>query len=142
VQANLGVAKLLVGALQQRGLSEAAAKQRIWMVDSKGLITTDRPDLSPQKAEFAQDLSRLSNRGAYSSGSGSTSSSRRRPSKPETVQQLASIVQAVQPTALIGAAAVAGAFGQPVLGALVQVGGGRGREGGHVSLRRLAGQDQ
>jgi malic enzyme len=126
-QANLGVAKLLVRALQQRGLSEAAAKQRIWMVDSKGLITTDRPDLSPQKAEFAQDPACIRNRGAYSNSSSSgTGSSRRRPSKSQTVQQLAGIVQAVQPTALIGAAAVAGAFGQPVLEALVQVVGKKG----------------
>jgi malic enzyme len=55
----LGVAELLVRALQKRGLSEAAAVSRIWMVDSKGLITADRPNLTPQKAAFAQDPSRL-----------------------------------------------------------------------------------
>lgn len=115
-------------ALQQRGLSEAAAKASIWMVDSKGLILTDRPSLTPEKAAFAQDPSRVRVRlSAYSSSSGSSgssnnSSSRRRPSKAEVIQQLTGIVEAVQPTALIGAAAVGGAFGQPVLGALLKVG--------------------
>lgn len=129
------MAQLLVGALRKRGLSEAAAKARIWMVDSKGLITTDRPGLTPQKAAFAQDTSRLnarlssfsSSNGRSSIGSngssksGSGSGSRKRPSKEEVIQQLSSIVEAVQPTALIGAAAVGGAFGRPVLEALMKV---------------------
>lgn len=115
------MAQLLVRALQQRGLSEAAARERIWMVDSKGLITTDRSDLSPQKAQFARDPSRLGASWRSGGSSGGDGSGRRRPSKAETMQQLAGIVQAVQPTALIGAAAVAGAFGQAVLEALVQV---------------------
>lgn len=129
LQANLGVAQLLVRALQQRCLSAAAARSRIWMVDSKGLITSDRPNLTPQKAEFAQDAARLtkawrvsgSSSGGGNNGS-SSSSSRRRPSTVEVVQQLTSIVEAVQPTALIGAAAVPDAFCQPVLQALLKVG--------------------
>jgi hypothetical protein len=122
-QANLGVAELLVKALQKRGLSEAAAVSRIWMVDSKGLITAGRPNLTPQKAAFAQDPSRLKGRlPAYSSsGSSSNGSGRRRPSKSEVIQQLTVIVEAVRPTALIGAAAVGGAFGRPVLEALTKV---------------------
>lgn len=133
-QANLGVAQLLVKALQRRGLSQAAAKSRIWMVDSKGLITTDRPSLSPQKAPFARDPSQLRCKiAAYNSSSGNgrgsvaavTSSSAGRGvrlSSSEVAQQLADIVEAVQPTALIGAAAVPGAFGRPVLENLVKVG--------------------
>ena len=36
----------------------AAAKRRIWLADSKGLLTTQRADeLSPAKRAFAQDAS-------------------------------------------------------------------------------------
>lgn len=49
-QANLGAAKLFVTALQATGVSEERAKSAVWLMDSKGLITTSRKDLSPQKA--------------------------------------------------------------------------------------------
>lgn len=125
IQANLGVAQLLLRSLQQRGLSAAAAKSRLWLVDSKGLITTDRSDLTPQKAAFAQDVARLSSRPSEYSSSTTTSATTRgnTPQASHVVQQqLAGIVELIQPSALIGAAGVPGAFGQPVLQALVQVG--------------------
>ncbi len=37
-QANLGLARLLVQALRRAGVSEQKARERIWLVDSKGLI--------------------------------------------------------------------------------------------------------
>jgi malate dehydrogenase (oxaloacetate-decarboxylating)(NADP+) len=128
LQANLGTARLLVQALQQQGLSAAAAKSCIWMVDSKGLILNTRQMLTPEKAEFAQSPSNLpggvaaaATAGFVQSNSSSTSSSSRNSSTNDTVQRLAAIVAAVQPTALIGAAAVQGAFGQPVIEAVTQV---------------------
>ncbi len=70
--------------------------------------TQNRTDLSPAKAEFAQDMRLLSS----TSGVGPSGS----------YQRLENVVAAVQPTALIGAAAVGGAFKQAVVEALVQVG--------------------
>jgi malic enzyme len=125
LQANLGTARLLVQALQQQGLSSAAAKSRIWMVDSKGLILNTRQMLSPEKAEFAQSPSSLPGGAAAAAAVGFVqSSSSSSSSSQETVRRLAAIVAAVQPTALIGAAAVQGAFGQPVIEAVTQVGAG------------------
>lgn len=133
LQANLGTAHLLVQALQQQGLSAKAAKSRIWMVDSKGIILKTRQNLTSEKAVFAQDPYRLaggvasaealevtsSTDGQHSNGAGSGSS--RDTSDQDVAEYLAKVVSAVQPTALIGAAAVAGAFGQSVIEALLQV---------------------
>lgn len=37
-QAAMGIAHLLVMALEKEGIPKAEAKKKIWMVDSKGLI--------------------------------------------------------------------------------------------------------
>ena len=41
-QAAIGIAKLLVAAMEQEGCSKEDARKKIWMVDSKGLITPVR----------------------------------------------------------------------------------------------------
>lgn len=38
LQAALGIANLIVMAMEKEGVSKDAAIKRIWMVDSKGLI--------------------------------------------------------------------------------------------------------
>lgn len=129
-QANLGTAQLLVKALQQQGITAQAAKSRIWMVDSKGLILKTRTNLTLQKLGFAQDPNSLPGGRAAAAALESTASSSNSSSSSlgssdyddsDLVQQLAAVVAAVQPTALIGAAAVAGAFGQPVIAQLCKV---------------------
>jgi malic enzyme len=61
----VGVALVLRQALERAGLSAAEARRRIYMVDSKGLITTTRGDtLNSWKTEFARtdgtpDMARL-----------------------------------------------------------------------------------
>ena len=82
-QANLGAAKLFVAARRAEGATEAEAKQQIWLMDREGLLTTDRADLSREKAQFA-----------------------RGPVKELEGAKLSKVVRELRPTALIGAASV------------------------------------
>lgn len=53
----MGIAQLCVMAMKAEGTTDAGARERIWMVDSKGLIVRDRPDggLTEHKLKFAKD---------------------------------------------------------------------------------------
>ena len=56
-QANVGAADLFVRALKSRGLSDEDAVKRVWLFDSKGVVTTSRADfenLSSEKKRFAR----------------------------------------------------------------------------------------
>ena len=89
-QANCGAAELFVRALVKRGIDEDDARKRIWLFDSKGLVTKSRFDsLSEDKRQFAQDVPEL--------------------------RKLEDAVDYVKPTALIGAAAVPAAFSETVV---------------------------
>jgi malate dehydrogenase (oxaloacetate-decarboxylating)(NADP+) len=89
-QANCGAAELFVRALMKRGVSAEEARKRIWLFDSKGLVTKSRSaTLSSDKLPFAQDA-------------------------PE-ISDLLGAVEFVKPTALVGAAAVPGAFTENVV---------------------------
>lgn len=88
--AAVGIANLLVRALQSEGLSVQEARDKIWMVDIDGLIVKDRlNDLTANSAVYAKNA--------------------------PLEKDLHKIVQFVKPTALIGASAAAGAFTPPVL---------------------------
>lgn len=93
-EANIGIAELLALAMREEGLSREEAYSRIWMVDSKGLIVKDRPSggISGHKAPFAKPHKALTN--------------------------LEEIIEDIKPTALIGAAAVPGAFTETVIKAM------------------------
>ena len=41
-EAGIGIAELLVMAMEKTGLSHAEAKMKCWFVDSRGLITAER----------------------------------------------------------------------------------------------------
>lgn len=56
---GIGIAEQIEAALIEAGLSPEAARQRIFTVDSRGLVTTDR-SLEPYKMKFAQDAQALS----------------------------------------------------------------------------------
>ncbi|KAH3724937.1 hypothetical protein DPMN_050764 [Dreissena polymorpha] len=85
-RASIGIAKLLIMALQEEGATTQEAYSKIWMVDSKGLIVKDRPSggLTDEKLPFAQSHSPVDN--------------------------LEDVVKLIKPTAIIGAAAQPGAF--------------------------------
>ena len=94
-QANLGAADLLVRALVEEGASLGDARDAVWLFDSRGLVVPDRPEgnISEDKARFAH------------SGVSPTTS-------------LEAAVRAVEPTALVGAAATPGAFTERVVAAM------------------------
>lgn len=90
-EASIGIAKLLMMAMKESGMTQAEALGRIWMVDSRGLIVKNRPSggVTGEKVMFAQD------------------------SKP--IDKLEDVIKQIKPTAIIGAAAVPGAFNETVL---------------------------
>uniref|UniRef100_A0A1B6D4E5 Malic enzyme n=2 Tax=Clastoptera arizonana TaxID=38151 RepID=A0A1B6D4E5_9HEMI len=54
--ANLGNADVIVEAMKAEGLTEQEAIDRIFILDSKGLIVKSRHDLNVNKRRFAKDL--------------------------------------------------------------------------------------
>ncbi|NXE83903.1 MAON protein, partial [Cochlearius cochlearius] len=88
-EAAMGIAHLILMALEKEGISREDAIKKIWMVDSKGLIVKGRSHLNHEKEMFAQDH--------------------------PSVNTLEEVVQKVKPTAIIGVAAVAGAFTEKIL---------------------------
>lgn len=83
-EANIGIANLILEAMREEGTPREEGLKKIFMVDSKGLITKTRTGLSGHKQEFAKEL-------------------------PDT-QSLLECVRLVKPTGIIGAAAVPNAF--------------------------------
>jgi malate dehydrogenase (oxaloacetate-decarboxylating)(NADP+) len=88
-EAAVGIANLIVVAQVRDGLDEAEARARIWFVDSKGLVVKERTDLAPHKIPYAQDHAFL--------------------------PDLASVVEAVRPTGIIGVSGQPGAFTEPAV---------------------------
>jgi len=92
--AGLGIADQIVRAMVVEGLSEPQARTRCWILDSKGLIHTERRDLSPAKAPWARKLEELG------------------PDRPLASDHpdLLEVVRRVKPTALIGTTGKPDAF--------------------------------
>jgi malate dehydrogenase (oxaloacetate-decarboxylating) len=95
--AGIGVCEQVVRSMVADGLSEQDARARICVLNSKGLLTTDRPGLDPAQRRLAQPP------GAVPS---------REPGRPA---DLIDAIDAVHPTALIGLSTAAGAFTEEVV---------------------------
>ncbi len=91
-EAAIGMANLIVSAMVGEGLSDEEARRRCWLVDSGGLVVKSRTGLAKHKLPFAHDHSPL----------------------PDFL----AAVEALSPTAIIGASGQAGTFSQPVLEAM------------------------
>jgi len=88
-EAAIGIADLAVAYMRTEGAGEDEARSRLFLVDSKGLVTRGRNDLSTHKLRYAQDM--------------------------PAIKDLPSILHAVRPSTLIGVSAAAGVFSPEVL---------------------------
>jgi malate dehydrogenase (oxaloacetate-decarboxylating)(NADP+) len=94
-EAATGIADLVVSAMMAEGLSEADALRRNWLVDSKGLVVKDRPGLGGHKLRYAHDQA--------------------------PINDFLTAMNALKPTAIIGVAAVGGAFTPDVLQTMAKI---------------------
>jgi malate dehydrogenase (oxaloacetate-decarboxylating)(NADP+) len=94
-EAATGIANLTVTAMVAQGLAPEAARRRCWLVDSKGLVVRSRTDLADQKRPYAHEHAPIDN--------------------------LLEAVKALKPTAIVGVAAVGGAFTEAVLGEMARL---------------------
>jgi malate dehydrogenase (oxaloacetate-decarboxylating)(NADP+) len=88
-EAATGIADLAVAAMVAQGMTETQARSRCWLLDSQGLVVKQRADLAAHKQRYAHDHA--------------------------PVGSLLDAVKALRPTAIIGVAAVGGAFTEDVV---------------------------
>jgi len=94
--AGVGVAKQLVEYYTKRGMTEAKAKAKFYLVDTKGLVTLDRGD---KLAEHKRYFARTDNGG-------------------HQFKSLEEVIEYVKPSALVGLAATFGIFTESTVRAL------------------------
>jgi malate dehydrogenase (oxaloacetate-decarboxylating)(NADP+) len=94
-EAATGIADLVVSAMVAQGASEAEALRRNWLVDSRGLVVKNRPGLTEHKLRYAHDHA--------------------------PVSDFLTAIETLKPTAIIGVAAVGGAFTPEVLQAMARI---------------------
>jgi malate dehydrogenase (oxaloacetate-decarboxylating)(NADP+) len=94
-EAATGIADLVVSAMMAEGVSEAEALRRNWLVDSRGLVVRGRDGLSGHKLRYAHDHAGIAD--------------------------FATAISTLQPTAIIGVAAVGGAFTPEVLRTMAEL---------------------
>ncbi|XP_056142113.1 NADP-dependent malic enzyme [Lampris incognitus] len=88
-EAAMGIAELITMAMEKEGLPKEECLKKIWMVDSKGLIVKGRDHLTAEKKRFAHEHPQM--------------------------KKLEDAVQDLKPTAIIGVAAIAGAFTEQII---------------------------
>ncbi|MGB9396092.1 MAG: NAD-dependent malic enzyme, partial [Pseudolabrys sp.] len=94
-EAATGIADLVVSAMMALGSSEAEARRRNWLVDSRGLVVKSRTDLTDQKLPYAHDHA--------------------------PIGDFPTAIRTLKPTAIIGVAAVGGTFTPEVLQTMAQI---------------------
>ncbi|KAI3361428.1 hypothetical protein L3Q82_013597 [Scortum barcoo] len=85
----MGIAELITMAMEKEGLAKEECLKKIWMVDSKGLIVKGRDHLTHEKERFAHEHPQIT--------------------------KLEDVIRELKPTAIIGVAAVAGAFTEQII---------------------------
>ena len=94
-EAATGIADLIVAAMVAEGVDIAVARQRCWLVDSKGLVVKSREGLAAQKLPYAHDHA--------------------------AVTDFMSALRDLKPTGIIGVAAVGGTFTPEVLRTMADI---------------------
>jgi malic enzyme len=97
-----GISDLLVAAMLEEGLSSEEARRRIWTVDSRGLVTSDRTGLEEFKATYARDPAEVA---TYRC-------------KDRSKVTLEEAVSNAKPTILIGTSGTPGMFTETVVRAM------------------------
>src|SRR5580692_339950 len=92
--ASIGVADLLRAAMRDEGLAESEACSRFWIVDKDGLLHSGRSELTAEQKIYAQPLGRVAEWPRMSNGQIS----------------LATLIDQIEATALIGLSTAGGAF--------------------------------
>ncbi|WP_346658379.1 NAD-dependent malic enzyme [Bradyrhizobium sp. 147] len=95
-EAATGIADLVVSAMMAEGLAEAEALRRNWLVDSRGLVVGGRDGLSGHKLRYAH-------------------------AGQAPIADFLTAIKTLKPTAIIGVAAVGGAFTPDVLKAMAEL---------------------
>jgi len=93
-EAAIGIADLAVSAMLAQGMSESAARSRCWLFDSRGLVIASRIDLEARKRRYAHERA--------------------------PIGDFRTAVKALEPTAIIGAAALPGAFTRQVIESMAE----------------------
>jgi len=94
-EAATGIADLVVSAMMAEGATEAEALKRNWLVDSRGLVVKGRANLSGHKLRYAHDEA--------------------------PIDDYLTAIKTLKPTAIIGVAAVGGAFTSEVLRTMAEL---------------------
>jgi len=94
-EAATGIADLVVSAMMTEGATEAEALKRNWLVDSRGLVVKGRANLSGHKLRYAHDEA--------------------------PIDDYLTAIKTLKPTAIIGVAAVGGAFTSEVLRTMAEL---------------------
>jgi malate dehydrogenase (oxaloacetate-decarboxylating)(NADP+) len=94
-EAATGIADLVVSAMMAEGTSEAEALRRTWLVDSRGLVVKNRAGLTDHKLRYAHEH--------------------------PPVGDFLTAIRTLKPTAIIGVAAVGGAFTPDVLKTMAEI---------------------
>ena len=100
---GVGIARHLRHDLEVAGLTPPQVTEAIGLVDTRGFVVADRPNLDPHKRDVAWPAEVAAAKGLDAANG-----------------DLASIVEAVRPTVLIGTTGQGGVFDERVLKALVQ----------------------
>ena len=94
-EAATGIADLVVSAIKAEGASEAEARLRTWLVDSRSLVVKSRSGLTEHKLAYAHEH--------------------------PPIDDFLTAIRTLKPTAIIGVAAVGGTFTPEVLQTMAKI---------------------